>query len=134
MREASTLLTALLCVNLAFAQNKPLACQVDAAAGLKWENGQWKTVQFIERKFILVLSGKTLTKDSVSKAWRTEANPNDIICNTNFNSVFCSGLFGESLIFNHDNYRGGISLIFGATSESKQRDTLYVDAFTCQPY
>ena len=134
MRKALTLLIALLCANLALAQNKPLACQVDAAAGLKWENGQWRIARFIEKKFILVLSGKTLTKDSVSKAWGTEANTNDIICITNFNSVFCSGIFGESLIFNHENYRGGISLIFGATTESKQRDTLSVDAFTCQPY
>jgi hypothetical protein len=23
------------------AQNKPLACQTDAAGGLEWENGRW---------------------------------------------------------------------------------------------
>jgi len=135
MRKALTLLIALLCVNLAFAQNTPLACQTDASAGLKWENGGWRLTNFVDRKFILVLSGNTLTKDSVSKAWRTEASPTRIVCDTNFDSsVSCHGRFGETLVLNPLNYRGGISLIFGTTSENNKRDTVSVEAFTCQPF
>jgi hypothetical protein len=67
-----------LCVNLALAQNTPLACQVDAAAGLSWENGQWKTTRFIENKFILVLKGNTLTKESVIKAVHSNIDNPDV--------------------------------------------------------
>ena len=53
---------------IAVAQNKPLACQVDAHAGLDWENGRWKTKNFTTKRFILVQSGDTLTLESVAKA------------------------------------------------------------------
>jgi hypothetical protein len=76
-------LIALLFGNLALAQKKPLACQVDAAAGLKWENGQWKITRFIERKFILVLQGNTLTKDDPPAK-----------------TITCADRTSETLIFN----------------------------------
>ena len=79
MRKALTLLIALLCANLALAQNKPLACQVDASAGLKWENGRWRIANFAERKFILVLSGDTLTKESVASTFPVPELANDSI-------------------------------------------------------
>ncbi|MEY3517763.1 MAG: hypothetical protein RLZ89_623 [Pseudomonadota bacterium] len=38
MRKSVTLVIILFCTNLALAQNKPLACQVNAFAGLRWKN------------------------------------------------------------------------------------------------
>jgi hypothetical protein len=136
MRKALTLLIALLCVNLALAQNTPLACQVDAAAGLSWENGQWKTTRFFEKKFILVLSGDTLTKESAAQALGT-LNAYTVSCNTDLNDkmISCIDRAGRSLVFMPETRKGGVSKLFGATMNSKEsRDSVQVSAFTCQPY
>ena len=142
MRKALTLLIAILCANMALAQNKPLACQVDAAAGLKWENGQWKVTRFLERKFILVMRGDTLTKESVASSYPNfEDIPKNLIssvfCETDKydKRIRCSMTRGHTLLFNPENNRGGISLLGGAASSgTDDRDTPSVEAFTCQPY
>lgn len=79
MRKALTLLIALLCANLALAQNKPMACQDDATVGLNWEGGQWKIARFNPQKFILVISGDTLTKESVIKATNPDLDSTRLI-------------------------------------------------------
>ena len=134
MRKALTLLIALLSANLALAQNTPLACQVDAAAGLKWETGLWKTTRFIERKFILILSGTNLTKESVSKVM--QGVPADFVtCTKNSDSsIFCSAPYGDVLFFNPKTYQGGRATIFGSTQNGDNRDTIAAEAFTYQPY
>ena len=132
MRKALTLLIALLCANLALAQNKPLACQVDAAAGLKWENGQWRIARFIEQKFILVLDGKILTKESVERAFNL--GHSNFVCRTTFNGkILCNNDTGSQLFFNPYNLKGGLAATFGATMDDTP-DTVSVDVFTCQTY
>jgi hypothetical protein len=134
MRKALTLLIALLCANLALAQNKPLACQADEKAGLKWANGVWKQTRFELPKFILVLSGNTLTRDSVARVFGHEY-PNMVRCETGYDGrIFCSGGTGASIAFNPKNLQGGYSTIFGATDDKDERDTLSLAPFTCQPY
>jgi len=134
MRKVVTLLTALLCVHMAFAQNKPLACQSDSKAGLSWENGQWKVSKFVDRKFILIMNGDTLTKESVSKAGLSII-PKQIDCKTDLWLVSCVSS-GSYLAFNTQNFTGGITQIFGAVQgfDEKNKDTLSVEAFTCQPF
>lgn len=142
MRKAVTFLIALLCANLALAQNKPLACQGDASGGLRWENGQWKITRFIERKFILVLQGDTLTKESVASSYPNikdipKSLISSVFCETDKydRRIRCSMTRGHTLLFNPENNRGGISLLSGAaSSETDDRDTVSVEAFTCQPY
>jgi hypothetical protein len=53
----------------AAAQNKPIACQAEKAAGLDWSNGQWVTTTFNPNpsKFILIQTSDVLTKESVAK-------------------------------------------------------------------
>jgi hypothetical protein len=46
MRKSLTLLIILFCTNLALAQIKPLACQVNTFAGLSWKNWQLKKYFF----------------------------------------------------------------------------------------
>ena len=58
----------ILFTNGAIAQNKPLACQGEAAAGVNWQNGRWVTTKFETKKFVLVQAGNLLTKESVAKA------------------------------------------------------------------
>ena len=134
MRKALTLLIALLCASLALDQNKPLSCQGDAAAGLRWENGQWKVTKFAEKKFILIMSGDTLTKESVSKAGLSII-PKQIDCKTELWLISCVSA-GSHLAFNTQNLTGGITQIFGAVQgfDEKNKDTISVEAFTCQPY
>ena len=139
MRKALTLLIALLCINLALAQNKPLACQVDASAGLRWENGQWKVSKFVDSRFILIMNGDTLTKESVSRAMSGSGSVifSDVICKTNsFNKkIFCTDFGGYEISLDPQNLKGGMSRIWGATTaENSFKDAILVDAFTCQPY
>lgn len=118
-----------------YAQRTPLACQDDAAAGMRWDLGKWNTASFIEDKFILVLEGRTLTKDSVAKALK-EVTPSDITCNATPGRLYisCHDGFGGSLFFSIMNSKGAISNVLGAISESNKRDTLSVRAFTCTPF
>ena len=68
LSSASAFAFALLLTHTAFAQRTPLACQVEAAGGLKWDSGRWIAVRFQENKFILVQDGPSLTSDSAAKA------------------------------------------------------------------
>ena len=62
-------LSSIVFADKAFGQNKPLACQEDASAGLSWENGKWVSRKFVsDQKFILVQTEDGLTADSVAKA------------------------------------------------------------------
>lgn len=119
---------------LIYAQKTPLACQADAAAGLKWELGRWNTRSFIEQKFVLVREGKTLTTDSVAKA--VDGPPNQTTCDASIlGLVFCHDGLGDSLFFSTVTNKGGISKLFGATMDNGvQKDTVTVHAFTCTPF
>ena len=135
MRKVATLLITLLFANLALAQNKPLACQVDASAGLRWENGQWKTTRFIERKFILVRQGDTLTKESVAEVLNL-IRTDFVTCSTDFEKLIsCLGFGTRTLIFDPTTKRGGLSFLAGtANGDADKRDTPLIEAFTCQPF
>ena len=134
MRKVATLLIALLCANLAFAQNKPLACQVDASVGLIWDNGAWKTARFKESKFILVRQGDTLTKESLAQV--LQLGTAYITCSTDSEKLIaCLGFGTRTLIFDPATNRGGISYLAGtANGNNVKRDTPVIEAFTCQPY
>lgn len=82
----------------AIAQNKPLACQSEAAAGLSWENGRWVTVAFNESKFILVQTGNDLAKESVAKAF-VYATPLQLSCRNVRPGISCTDLVENSFYF-----------------------------------
>jgi len=114
------------------AQNQPLACQGEAAAGLKWENGRWATKTFNQDKFILVQAGNTLTTDSVAKA--LIASPGQASCRNVNPQTVCSDTSGGSLFFDPRTLTGGISQLLGGTNFGDQRDTVSVQIFSCTPF
>jgi len=116
------------------AQNKPLACQTEAAAGLVWENGRWVTKTFAPDppKFILVQEGKVLTKESVGKA--LESMPALVTCRNTSPYIDCAALGGASLFFDPRTLSGGISYLFGGTQSDAKRDTVTARVFSCQPF
>jgi hypothetical protein len=118
--------------NGATAQNKPLACQTEAAAGLTWESGRWITKSFLTPKFILVQAGKTLTTDSVSKAINSPATL--ITCRNVDPQIECTDTSGGALLFNPSTLSGGISQLLGGTTLSTRRDTVTVQVFSCTPF
>jgi len=117
------------------AQNKPLACQEDASAGLKWENGRWTTKTFIsENKFILVQRKGGLTADSVAKALSMDF-PDQVSCINNLPSnISCQDVTGGNLYFDPRTLKGGISQILGSASNGTRRDTVTVQVFSCTPF
>lgn len=116
-----------------YAQRTPLACQVDRAAGLAWEQGKWIVSGFHSKKFILVKEDRSLTIDSIAKA--LEAPSELIKCDVNARYVTCFDGFGGSLLFSNTSNKGGISQLNGATSDStSKKDTVAVEAFTCTPF
>ena len=135
--KSLTLLLAFFVENLAIAQNIPLACQVEAAAWLGWDNGRWETKKFVDdRKFILIKQGKTISTDSVAKAFKT---PNiEITCkvsSANSSRILCSDLYGSQIYFDTAALKGSIAFTFGAVmTGDKYRDTLSVEAFSCQAF
>ena len=85
------LASSLLSTKTASAQNKPLACQDVASGGLNWENGRWVILAFKPDKFILVLEGNTLTKESVGKALRVDVVPFlRITCSADDSLISCN--------------------------------------------
>jgi hypothetical protein len=114
------------------AQNQPLACQGEAAAGLKWENGRWATKTFNQDKFILVQAGNTLTTDSVAKA--LIAYPGQVSCRNVNQRTVCSDTSGGSLFFDPRTLTGGISQLLGGTNLGDKRDTVSVQIFSCTPF
>ena len=117
------------------AQNKPLACQDIAAGGLRWEKGRWVTSTFTEDKFILVLEGNTLTKESVGKALRVDVVPFlRITCSADDSLISCNW-FSKQLMFDTKTLKGGISALYGSSmQDGSNKDSIYVRAFSCQPY
>ena len=133
----SIVLSSIFFTNGAKAQNRPLACQVEASAGLSWENGRWVTTRFITEKFILVQSGQILTADSVTKAMGFKVEYSDQTSCTQpsvFGDILCVDRGGTSLFFSPKTLRGGISKLFGSTTDGARRDTVAVDVFSCTPF
>ena len=126
------LLCSVLFTNGAIAQNKPLACQVDASAGLNWENGRWVTKSFVTNKFILVQAGNTLTTDSVAKALK--ATLKNVSCRNAYPQIDCTDVSGGGLYFDPRVLRGGISQLIGSTDSGSVRDTVTVEIFSCTPF
>ena len=119
--------------NGAVAQNKPLACQVDEAAGLDWANGRWSSTLFKTQKFILVQAGNTLTTESVAKVINNKL-PNTISCRYNAPEITCLDPAGRMLYFNPQVLRGGTSRLFGSTMDGANRDSVVVEIFSCTPF
>lgn len=121
----------------ASAQNKPLACQVDEAAGLKWERGRWTTKKFIIEKFILVQTGSTLELMSVARTFHPSMPyPGGVFCKTYVDGeIMCNDLGGGSLFFDLKTLKGGISRLAGSVSnDAADRDTVTVEVFSCTPF
>jgi len=119
------------------AQNKPLACQDDASAGLEWEGGRWGTKNFRLKKFILVQAGDSLTLDSVAKAMRPLNPPTTFTsCKTDILlTVTCNDGLGSSLYFEPKTLQGGMSYLTGSTENKVvNRDSVYVAVFSCTPF
>ena len=117
------------------AQNKPLACQDIAAGGLNWEKGRWVTSTFNEDRFILVLEGNTLTKESVGKALRVDVVPFSRISCSAADSLISCNWFSKQLMFDPKTLKGGISALYGSSmQDGSNKDSIYVRAFSCQPY
>ena len=116
----------------AFAQNKPLACQDDAAAGLIWENGRWNTTSFLLKRFILVQDKNTLTVESVGKVLNSDTS--SISCRNVNPEIHCSNQTGRSLFFSPQALKGSISVQFGSISNKDNRDTVSVQVFSCTPF
>lgn len=121
-------------MNGAIAQNKPLACQVDASAGLKWENERWQTKNFELSRFILVQARNTLTVDSVGKV--LGARPINVSCRNidPLEKVECTDASAGSLYFDLKTFKGGISQLHGSVDTSALRDTVTVQIFSCTPF
>jgi hypothetical protein len=114
------------------AQNKPLACMDVAVSGLQWENGRWTNSTFKDDKFILVLEGDTFTKESIGKALKQSSL--GISCSVLGPLVTCSS-FSRQLVFNTKTLKGGISSLFGSSmQDGPYKDSIYVQAFSCQPF
>ena len=116
----------------ALAQNKPLACQDDASAGLAWEKGRWVTTSFTLTRFILVQDRNTLTVDSVGKAFGVGAA--SISCRNVDPEIHCSNSNGRNLFFSPQALKGSISAQFGSISNKDNRDTVHVQVFSCTPF
>ena len=125
-------LSATLFTNGATAQNQPLACQDEAAAGLKWENGRWVTRSFTTEKFILVRTGNTLTTDSAAKFF--EVDSRFVTCGNLGDQIQCADKFGSSLYLYTRTLTGGIAKLFGSTNQGNERDTVSVRVFSCTPF
>ena len=126
------LLFSMFFTNGAVAQNKPLACQGDAGAGLLWENGRWVTKSFKTDKFILVQTNSGLTLESVAKA--IESDSTQVSCKNVGHRISCGDLTGHSLIFDSRTLQGGFSQMFGSTTTGAKRDTVTVEVFSCTPF
>ena len=119
--------------NGVIAQNKPLACQVEKAAGLDWVNGRWvaKTFDVNTPKFILVQAKDGLTRDSAAKALDTY--PSEISCRSD-SQFTCFDNLGASLYFDPKTLNGGISQLYGSIASGTKKDSVTVRVFSCTPF
>ena len=134
MRAFALLVALAICSATAWAQRVPVACQVVAQGGLKWDNGRWVATSFYSNeKFILVLEGERLTTDSAAKAMKGIS----VECSVRpLSQVTCADSFGGFLFFSSSTMQGGIAQTYGAiqNNPSGPHDTLSVSSFTCQPF
>jgi hypothetical protein len=120
-------------VALIHAENQPLACQDDAAAGLNWEAGRWQTRGFFEKKFILVQDGEKLTTDSVAKV--LQGLPQMVKCEMeSMGRVSCMDGLGGFLFFSKQSKRGAVAQTHGSQGSKEKRDSVSVSVFTCTPF
>ncbi len=127
------LLGSIFFANNVIAQNQPLACQVDKAAGLDWVNGRWVTMTFDVNtaKFILVQDKDGLTRDSTAKALDTF--PNLVTCRAD-SQFTCFDNFGGSLYFDPKTLNGGISQLYGSIASGTKKDSVTVRVFSCTKF
>jgi hypothetical protein len=114
------------------AQRTPLACQVDEAAGLNWENGKWRVARFVLSRFILIREGSSITEESAAKVMKTS----NIKCHSGFQGrITCNNELGGILFFDPITKQGAIAELLGAAdSMNGYRDSVVVQPFTCQPF
>lgn len=101
-----------------------------------WDNRRWRATRFVDDKFILVLNGDTLTKESVAKALGT-LDADFVTCRIgDYHKLISStDRFGGILIFLPKTQKGGVSQLFGAVQDSTgYRDTISAMTFSYQPY
>ena len=130
--ELFALLISFSFANQAVAQNKPLACQSDGQAGMKWEGGQWITVSFSPQKFILVQSQESLTLDSVAKI--LIASPSQVSCKNVKPQISCIDSSGGNLFYDPNSLKGGVAQMLGGSLNTAKKDTVSVVVFSCQPF
>ena len=111
------------------------ACQYVAAAGMDWEDGKWSALKLAPKEpFILMSDGKgSLNKTALLKVFDLHSE-DYITCITSTlgNRFVCVSDFAKSLYFNTATSQGGVSILFGAGSDSPDyRDTVGVLAFEC---
>lgn len=123
------------CANI-YAQNRPLACQMDKTIGLVSEGGAWKIAipsGFETNRFILVLQ-RDLNLDGNAVARVLSVAPS-VTCQIVFRGrVSCSSQLGNYLFFDPTTMKGGISNLFGGIMDPTNGENLSVQAFTCQPF
>ena len=129
----SIVLSSAFFTNRAIAQNKPLACQADAAAGLAWQNGRWVTDTFERQRYILVQAGKTFTRESVAKVF-LHGIASQTTCVDLNPGVFCRDETGSALFFDQRALKGTIARMYGGVLEAVKRDTVTVEVFSCTPF
>ena len=122
-------LSSIFFANGAVAQNKPLACQGEAAAGVDWQNGRWVTTKFETKKFVLVQTGNLLTKESVAKAFES-TDINSANCSYSYGEITCFLSLGRMLYFNPVSLRGATSALHGSTYVGTKRDSVAVEVFS----
>ena len=131
------LLAALLLVHGA-AMGQTFACQYTEAAGLKWENGRWKSTEFrTAEPFFLKINGSVLDQKVAADVFgsRSPATAALVHCakNPSRTTHSCMDGFGTFLFFDESTRLGGRALMFGsASTSSAYRDTTSVAHFTCQ--
>ena len=124
------------------AAGRPLACQTDARAGLKWENGKWSVKSFPQDRFLLVMEDGLPTKKSVAKAingtlteWMLGQTSTQTNCSkSRTGHITCVDFSGGILFFNPQNNKGGVTNLFGTTDNGDDKDTPTISAFTCEPF
>lgn len=134
-----TVIAGVLLIAPAFAQNQPLACQADKAAGLDWERNEWEVTEFKPNpaKFILVLRGNSLNLDSVAKFFNDSERMPTCSVHSFTGQILCTSGYinGDSLFFSPRTMKGARAKLFGGTQQGpEKRDSVSVTTFTCQPF
>lgn len=120
----------------AIAQNKKLACQSEAVAGLEWKKDQWgPSTRFNLSKFILIQTKDGLTTKSVAKALRTKYLEG-VLCRDNGTKtrLSCTDTSGGYLYFDPRSLKGGVSQLLGSKSTDPNfKPAVSLSVFSCTP-